>query len=79
LLLKTPAKKVNVTMEAKTMATIMGGASQCIVCARKHSGMIQARNGWKKVTLRTLKRRSMERGANHESRRAGEEAASILR
>lgn len=58
-------------MEAHAMETSIGGASQNMFCARKQSGMIQAMNGWKKLVLRTLTRRSMDRGANQESRWGG--------
>jgi hypothetical protein len=52
---------------AQTMEPIMRGSSQGRACARKQSGIIQQTKGWRKVTLRTLRNRSTERGANHES------------
>ncbi|KAK1239533.1 hypothetical protein MKX07_009021 [Trichoderma sp. CBMAI-0711] len=58
---------------AQAMAATMGGASQRVVCARRHSGISQQMKGWKMLTLRTLRMRSMERGANHESRCGGRE------
>ena len=53
------------------METCIGILSQSMCSARKHKGIIHATNGWKKVTLRTLRKRSMENGANHESRCGG--------
>jgi hypothetical protein len=58
-------------MEAQAIETNMGGASQNMFWARKHSGTIHAIKGWKKVVLKTLTMRSIESGANQESRCGG--------
>jgi hypothetical protein len=52
---------------AQAMEPTMRGSSHGRACARKHSGIIQQTKGWRNVTLRTLTKRSMERGANQES------------
>ncbi|CRK23229.1 hypothetical protein BN1723_002986 [Verticillium longisporum] len=53
--------------DARAMDTSMGGADQSIIWARKQSGMTQEMKGWKKVVMRTLRMRSIERGSNQES------------
>lgn len=60
------------------MATSMGGASQRMVWARKQRGMIQARNGCRKVTRRTLRMRSRDSGANQASRWGGREYSMAM-
>lgn len=71
LSLIAPAIQLKVIMDAQAIETSMGGASQNMFWARKHSGTIHAIKGWKKVVLKTLTMRSTESGANHESRCGG--------
>lgn len=71
LSLITPRIHDKVISEAHAIDTSIGGASQNMFCARKHSGTIHAMNGWKNVLLNTLTIRSIESGANHESRCGG--------
>ncbi len=62
LLLITLSIHDRVMKDAQPIDTSMGGASQNMFCARKHSGMIHAMNGWKKVVRKTFTMRSIERG-----------------
>jgi hypothetical protein len=68
LLLMAPKIQDSEMNDAQAIETSMGGASQNMFWARKQSGTIHAMKGWKKLVLRTLRMRSMESGANQESR-----------
>jgi hypothetical protein len=70
-LLIIPAIQDSEIMEAQAIDTSIGGASQNMFWARKQSGMIHAIKGWKKLVLRTLIKRSIDSGANQESRWGG--------
>lgn len=76
--LMMPAIQHSVMKMAQAMEMTMGGASHLTVCARKHSGMSQAMKGCSSVVLRTLRKRSMDSGANQESRCGGREYRMVL-